>query len=84
MDEGKVDGFNLLPVDQPGTLCDFVDLVVPELQRRGRMRTSYPIGNPTLRELYAGGGNARIVHDHPAHQVSIVDQPPARAVGTAG
>ncbi|MCB1749271.1 MAG: LLM class flavin-dependent oxidoreductase, partial [Gammaproteobacteria bacterium] len=56
VDEGRVDGFNLIPVDQPGSLRDFVDLVVPELQRRGRMRTAYPERRTTLRELYAGEG----------------------------
>ena len=29
------DGFNVLPPYFPGGLDDFVDLVVPELQRRG-------------------------------------------------
>lgn len=71
MDEGKVDGFNLMPVEQPGTLRDFVDLVVPELQKRGRMRTAYPQGNPSLRELYAGGGSARLAADHPGRAVSL-------------
>jgi len=84
LEEGKVDGFNLLPVDQPGTLRDFVDLVVPELQRRGRMRTAYPLGTQTLRELYAGEGNARIARDHPARRVSLVDEAPVRALGAAG
>ncbi|MBI4694720.1 MAG: LLM class flavin-dependent oxidoreductase [Gammaproteobacteria bacterium] len=70
VDEGRVDGFNLIPVDQPGSLRDFVDLVVPELQRRGRMRTAYPSGRPTLRELYAGG-DGRLAADHPARRVSL-------------
>ena len=42
------DGFNVLPPTTPGGLNDFVDLVVPELQRRGLFRTEYE-GN-TLRE----------------------------------
>ncbi len=42
------DGFNLLPSYMPGALNDFVDLVIPELQRRGLFRTEYE-GN-TLRE----------------------------------
>lgn len=84
MEEGRVDGFNLLPVDQPGTLRDFVDLVVPELQRRGRMRTEYPQGRVTLRQLYAGGGNGRVAHDHPAHHVSIDSPAEIRQLGAAG
>lgn len=44
---GAADGFNLMPATNPGGLQDFVDLVVPELQRRGLTRTAYS-GN-TLR-----------------------------------
>jgi FMN-dependent oxidoreductase (nitrilotriacetate monooxygenase family) len=40
--KGKAaDGFNILPQMLPGALNDFVDLVVPELQRRGLFRTEY-------------------------------------------
>ena len=42
------DGFNILPPWLPGALDDFVDLVVPELQRRGLFRTAYE--GRTLRE----------------------------------
>lgn len=35
------DGFNILPPWLPGGLEDVVDLVVPELQRRGLYRTAY-------------------------------------------
>jgi alkanesulfonate monooxygenase len=35
------DGFNVMPPVQPGSLDDFVELVVPELQRRGLFRTGY-------------------------------------------
>ncbi len=45
---GAADGFNLLPTTVPGALNDFVDLVVPELQRRGVFRTEYE--GRTLRE----------------------------------
>lgn len=38
---GAADGFNLMPATIPGGISDFVDLVVPELQRRGLMRTAY-------------------------------------------
>ena len=39
--EGACDGFNIMPQLFPAGLADFVDLVVPELQRRGRVRTRY-------------------------------------------
>jgi FMN-dependent oxidoreductase (nitrilotriacetate monooxygenase family) len=45
---GAADGFNLLPAYVPGGLNDFVDLVVPELQRRGIFRKEYE--GKTLRE----------------------------------
>jgi FMN-dependent oxidoreductase (nitrilotriacetate monooxygenase family) len=35
------DGFNILPPWLPGALDDFVDLVIPELQRRGLFRSAY-------------------------------------------
>ena len=39
--EGVADGFNLMPPSLPHSLKDFVDLIVPELQRRGLYRTAY-------------------------------------------
>jgi len=39
--EGAADGFNILPPYFPGAFADFVDLVVPELQRRGLFRRDY-------------------------------------------
>jgi len=42
------DGFNIMPPFLPGGLDDFVDLVIPELQRRGLFRTEY--AGRTLRE----------------------------------
>ncbi|MEU0536836.1 LLM class flavin-dependent oxidoreductase [Amycolatopsis tolypomycina] len=47
---GAADGFNVMPPTLPGGLDDFVDLVVPELQRRGLFRTEY--SGTTLREHY--------------------------------
>ena len=42
------DGFNIMPPWLPGGLDEFVDLVIPELQRRGLFRTEYEAS--TLRE----------------------------------
>jgi alkanesulfonate monooxygenase len=42
------DGFMIAPPVMPRGLADFVDLVVPELQRRGLFRTQYT--GRTLRE----------------------------------
>ena len=67
MSECDIDGFNLAPIVQPTGFNDFVDLVVPELRRRGLMHEQYT--GDTLREHYFGVGNARIMPDHYAHRV---------------
>ena len=41
VDEVGGDGFMLSPIYTPGAIEEFVDLVVPELQRRGRFRREY-------------------------------------------
>ena len=45
---GAADGFNIMPLTFPRGLEEFVDLVIPELQRRGLFRTQYE--GRTLRE----------------------------------
>jgi FMN-dependent oxidoreductase (nitrilotriacetate monooxygenase family) len=59
---GAADGFNVMPPYLPGGLTDFVDHVVPELQRRGLFRTEYTAR--TLRGHYGlpehAGPQARI------------------------
>lgn len=59
-----VDGFNIADPVPPVTLRDFVDLVVPELQRRGRVWTAYE--GETLREHLQGPGRTRVADSHPA------------------
>jgi alkanesulfonate monooxygenase len=46
--EEAADGFNVMPPYLPGGLDDFVELVIPEMQRRGLFRTEYT--GRTLRE----------------------------------
>ena len=41
MNEGVADGFNLMPPVLPNSLDDFVDLIVPEMQKRGIYRQDY-------------------------------------------
>jgi len=41
IDEEAADGFNLTPTHLPHGAEDFVELVVPELRRRGRFRSEY-------------------------------------------
>jgi len=59
-----IDGFNLAYAVMPESFTDFVDLVVPELQRRGVYRRDYSPG--TLREKLFGPGRARLAPPHPA------------------
>ncbi|MGY3488075.1 FMN-dependent oxidoreductase (nitrilotriacetate monooxygenase family) [Bradyrhizobium sp. USDA 4011] len=47
-DQRAADGFNVMPATVPGGLKEFVELVVPELRRRGKFRSGY-LGQ-TLRE----------------------------------
>jgi len=51
--QGGADGFNLLPPMVPGSLQDFRDLVVPELQARGLFRLDYE--GETLRDVLGLG-----------------------------
>ena len=58
------DGFNVTPTHLPGGCEDFVELVIPELQRRGLFRTEYEgrtlrenLGLKPSRNRYANGRN---------------------------
>jgi FMN-dependent oxidoreductase (nitrilotriacetate monooxygenase family) len=51
---GRADGFMILPAYFPGAFDAFVDLVVPELQRRGLFRRDY--AGATLRDHLRQGG----------------------------
>ena len=62
IDETGLDGFNLVYAVRPETFVNVVDLLVPELQRRGRYKTRYAPG--TLREKLSG--EARLTAPHPA------------------
>jgi len=62
--ETGIDGFNLAYVAMPETFTDFVETVIPELQRRGAYKREYQAG--TLREKLYGAGRARLPETHPA------------------
>jgi alkanesulfonate monooxygenase SsuD/methylene tetrahydromethanopterin reductase-like flavin-dependent oxidoreductase (luciferase family) len=59
-----LDGINLFHAVSPETYEQFVELVVPELQKRGRVWDDY--AGSTLREYYYGEGRQRVRDDHPA------------------
>ncbi|SPA55825.1 LLM class flavin-dependent oxidoreductase [Cupriavidus taiwanensis] len=54
VDETGIDGFNLSRTVVPESYEDFVDLVVPALQERGRYKTAYADGT-LRRKLFAEG-----------------------------
>ncbi len=70
MDVTGVDGFNLAYTVMPECMTDFVDKVVPEMQRRGIYKTGYEHG--TMRGKIFGHG-ARLPDNHPAARFRISD-----------
>ncbi len=60
--ETGLDGFNLTRIVTPESYEDFIDLVIPELQRRGSYKTAYEHG--TLREKLFTEGDARLPQRH--------------------
>ena len=64
LDEHDIDGINLVQYHSFGTAEDFIEFVVPELRKRGRLRTEYTPGE-TLRQRIFGQGD-RLPERHPA------------------
>lgn len=67
--KGDADGFNIAQTYSPGTFLEFVDHVVPELQKRGIYREEYE--GATLRENMFGKGNVHLPENHPAKKLNI-------------
>ncbi|WOE32225.1 MULTISPECIES: LLM class flavin-dependent oxidoreductase [unclassified Acinetobacter] len=68
MDYTDLDGFNIYQAITPATLQDVIELVIPELQKRGRYRTEYH--DSSLRDRLFNTGN-RISPRHLANQQNI-------------
>ncbi|WP_375389651.1 NtaA/DmoA family FMN-dependent monooxygenase [uncultured Amnibacterium sp.] len=62
LDETGADGFLVQP-DPTGTFDDFLDLVLPELRRRGLV--AQPDAAPTLRQRMFPAGDAHLPASHP-------------------
>ncbi|MCS3471696.1 FMN-dependent oxidoreductase (nitrilotriacetate monooxygenase family) [Pseudomonas sp. JUb42] len=60
--ETGLDGFNLTRIVTPESYVDFIDLVIPELQRRGSYKTAYDSGS--LREKLFPEGEAHLPQRH--------------------
>ena len=62
------DGFMLSPIYSPGAIEEFVDLVVPELQRRGRFRPGicgHHAARPSQPGAFDTGDGCRSGRNHP-------------------
>jgi alkanesulfonate monooxygenase len=68
-----VDGFNLAYAVTPESFVDFVDLIIPELQRRGIFKREYREG--TLREKLQGAGRSRLRPTIPEPGIAIARHP---------
>ncbi|MBU8820840.1 LLM class flavin-dependent oxidoreductase [Mycolicibacterium goodii] len=71
IDEGDLDGINLSYAVTPHDIEMFVDTVVPELQKRGRVWKEYE--GETLREYLAGKGNRRLSPTHPGSRAVVAN-----------
>lgn len=68
IDIADLDGFNIGHVITPGSFEDVVDLLVPELRRRGRYAPKRePNETLTLRERVYGKGQSKLRDDHIGH-----------------
>ncbi|PYH42851.1 LLM class flavin-dependent oxidoreductase [Aspergillus saccharolyticus JOP 1030-1] len=69
VEEADVDGFNLAYAIMPGSFKDIIDLLLPELRRRGLFWEDYAVPRGTYREnLYGRRGQTGPPEDHPAAQ----------------
>lgn len=71
LNEVDIDGFNLIfPVNHE-SLADFVNLIVPELQKRGLFRKEYAVPGGTFRQnAYGDEAKTYFPKSHPIHNTS--------------
>ena len=62
INDADIDGCNIGSVTNPGSWEDVVDLLIPELQRRGLMWKDYPATGGTFRENLLGTKELRSDH----------------------
>lgn len=68
VEQTDIDGFNLGHAVKYQDIADFIELVVPELQRREAVWTEYE--GRTLREKLYGPGTVRLQDTHPGRKFS--------------
>jgi hypothetical protein len=65
IDEADVDGFNMAYISNPGSFEDIVELLVPELRKRGLIFEDYAVPGGTFREnLLRQPGQKTLRSDH--------------------
>ncbi|MDI3329442.1 MAG: NtaA/DmoA family FMN-dependent monooxygenase [Micrococcus sp.] len=88
--DAGIDGINLINHTIPGSYAEFIEAVLPELQRRGLAQTEYAPG--TLRQKLFGRGD-RLPERHPAahyrgafrdHSAVATRRPRSAAAATVG
>ncbi|KAH8892474.1 DszA family xenobiotic compound monooxygenase [Thozetella sp. PMI_491] len=86
VDIADVDGFNIGYVITPGSFVDAVELLVPELRRRGIYPEKEPDDAParTFREQIYGVGQKGLRTDHPGYQYRYATYDEAIAKEQAG
>ncbi|WP_409262233.1 LLM class flavin-dependent oxidoreductase [Pseudomonas putida] len=73
IDETDLDGFNLTRTVTPESFEDFIELVIPQLQLRGRYKTAYTEG--TLREKLFQADHPHLPADHPGSAYRFAPTP---------
>ncbi|GIZ41996.1 hypothetical protein CKM354_000527700 [Cercospora kikuchii] len=80
--EGDVDGFNIAYALMPQTFEDVIELLIPELRKRGLFWDGYHVAEGTYREnLYEASGQHEPFEDHPA--AKMIWGPSSNTVGFA-
>ncbi|KAH8888039.1 bacterial luciferase-like protein [Thozetella sp. PMI_491] len=70
INDGGLDGFNIVAQCNPESVEDVVELLVPELQRRGIYWKDYPVPGGTFREnLQERPGKPFLAENHPGSQL---------------
>lgn len=79
LDKTGLDGFNLTRTVTPESFEDFIDLVVPQLQQRGRYKTAYAEG--TLRQKLFQADHPHLPADHPGSAYRFTRTPTPAPTG---
>ncbi len=87
VEQADVDGFNIGSITNPGSWTDVVDLLVPELQRRGMFWDDYAAPRSTFRENLLGTKTLRDDHygatfKYGSEKAQLIDKLPEPAAAS--